>query len=155
MQREIRRGYRHTMRFVLVAIFALAPILPGCSRPPDETAIRATIESMRKAAEARDAGEVLDSIASDFSGRGGELDRDGLSRLLKLELLRPEPIGVAIGSIEIAIDGDRATAKFGMTLTDRSRRFLPGASEDYAVVTGWRREGRAWVCVNATWDVKE
>ena len=127
----------------------------GCSRPPDETVLRETIESMRKAAEARDAGGVLDSIAADFSGRSGEVDREGLSRLLKLEFLRAESIGVSIGSIAVEIDGDRATAKFEMTLTDRSRRLLPGGSEDYAVVTGWRRDGRHWLCVNATWDPKE
>jgi ketosteroid isomerase-like protein len=142
------------MGFVLLLALA-AFALPGCSRPPDEAALRETIETMRKAAEARDAGGVLDSIAPDFAGRGGEVDRDGLARLLKLEFLRPEPIGVSIGSIDIAIDGDRATARFGMTLTDRSRRFLPGGSEDYAVVSGWRREGRRWVCVNAAWDAKE
>ncbi|MET0231360.1 MAG: hypothetical protein ABW186_10555 [Rhodanobacteraceae bacterium] len=142
------------MRFVLAAILALAAIA-GCSRPPDETVLRETIESMRAAAEARDAGGVLDSIAADFSGRGGEFDRAGLARLIKLEFLRPEPIGVSIGSLAIEIDGDRATAKFEMTLTDRSRRFLPGGSESYAVVSGWRREGRRWVCVNAVWDVKE
>jgi hypothetical protein len=142
------------MRFVLIAILALFAAV-SCSRPPDEAALRGTIESMRKAAEARDARGVLDPIAADFSGRGGEVDRDGLSRLIKLEFLRPEAIGVSIGSIAIEIEGDRATAKFEMTLTDRSRRFLPGGSESYAVVSGWRREGRRWVCVNATWDVKE
>jgi ketosteroid isomerase-like protein len=154
MQRETEFGFRYTMRLVLMCAAVLLGAA-GCSRPPDETAIRETIESMRKAAEARDAGGVLDAIAPDFSGRGGEVDRDGLSRLLKLEFLRPEPIGVSIGSIGIAVDGDRATATFAMTLTDRSRRFLPGGSEVYAVVTGWRREGRRWVCVNATWDAKE
>jgi ketosteroid isomerase-like protein len=130
-------------------------VIAGCSRPPDEAALRETIESMRTAAEARDAGGVLDPIAPDFAGRGGEVDREGLSRLIKLEFLRPEAIGVSIGSISIAIEGDRATATFEMTLTDRSRRFLPGGSESYSVVSGWRREGRRWVCVNATWDVKE
>jgi ketosteroid isomerase-like protein len=154
MQRELEFRFRYTMRFVLVLAVALIGVA-GCSRPPDQAAIRDTIESMRRAAEARDAGGVLDSIAPDFSGRGGELDREGLSRLLKLEFLRPEPIGVSIGSVEIAVDGDRATAKFEMTLTDRSRRFLPGGSEDYSVISGWRREGRHWVCVNATWDAKE
>lgn len=154
MQRKICKRFAHTMGFVLVTVFALLAVA-GCSRPPDEVAIRQTIESMRKAAEARDAGGVLDSIAADFTGRGGEVDREGLSRLLKLEFLRPEPIGVSIGSIEIAVEGDRATAKFEMALSDRSRRLLPGGREDYAVVTGWRREGRDWICVNATWDAKE
>jgi hypothetical protein len=154
MQRKTVMCIGYTMRFVLAAVLALAAAA-GCSRPPDEVAIRDTIESMRKAAEARDAGGVLDAIAPDFQGRGGDTDRDGLSRLLKLEFLRPESFGVLLGSIAVEVDGDRATARFDMTLTDRSRRLLPGGSENYAVVTGWRREGRRWVCVNAAWDVKE
>ena len=154
MQRKIALRVRYTLGFVLSLAIAVLGI-GACSRPPDETALRETIESMREAAEARNAGGVLDSIAADFSGRGGEIDRDGLSRLLKLEFLRSESIGVSLGSPAIEVEGDRATAKFEMTLTDRSRRFLPGGSESYAVVSGWRREGRRWVCVNAVWDAKE
>ena len=91
------------------------------------------------------------AIAADFTGRNGEVDRDGLARILKLEFLRTEAIGVALGPIAIEIDGDRATARFDMTLTDRSRRWLPSGSETYAVVSGWRREGSGWVCYNAVW----
>ena len=154
MQREMELRVQYTMRFVLGLALMLAA-LAGCSRPPDEVLLRTTIESMRKAAETRDADGVLDAIAPDFSGRNGELDRAGLARLLKLEFLRAQAIGVSLGSIAIEIDGDRATARFPMTLTDRSQRFVPGGSETYAVVSGWRRENREWVCVNAMWTAKE
>ncbi|HVT32127.1 MAG TPA: hypothetical protein VHE32_05750 [Rhodanobacteraceae bacterium] len=127
----------------------------GCSHPPDETRLRETIETMRGAAQARDASGVLDGIAADFTGRNGEVDRTGLARILKLEFLRAEPIGVSLGAMSVEVDGDRATVRFEMTLTDRSQRFVPGAGDAYSVVSGWRRDGRRWVCVNATWDRKD
>ena len=149
MQRELHLRTQYTVRFVLGLVVALSA--SACSRPPDEVRIRNTIESMREPAEARKASAVLDAVAADFTGRNGEVDRDGLARILKLEFLRTEAIGVALGAIAIEIDGDRATARFDMTLTDRTRRWLPSGSETYAVVSGWRRDGSDWVCYNATW----
>ena len=149
MQRELHLRTQYTVRFVLGLVVALSA--SACSRPPDEVRIRNTIESMREAAEARKASGVLAAVAADFTGRNGEVDRDGLARILKLEFLRTEAIGVALGAIAIEIDGDRATARFDMTLTDRTRRWLPSGSETYAVVSGWRRDGSDWVCYNATW----
>ena len=153
MQRELHLRTQYTVRFVLGLVVALSA--SACSRPPDEVRIRNTIESMREAAEARKASAVLDAVAADFTGRNGEVDHDGLARILKLEFLRTEAIGVALGAIAIEIDGDRATARFDMTLTDRTRRWLPSGSETYAVVSGWRRDGSDWVCYNATWTGNE
>lgn len=154
MQREVDLHTQYTMRFV--SCFAALLLLVGaCSRPPDEVRVRDTIEAMRHAAEARSAGGVLDGIAADFTGRNGEVDRDGLARILKIEFLRNEGIGVSLGAIDVAIDGDRATARFPMTLSDRSGRWLPSGSETYDVVSGWRREGSSWVCYNATWTPKD
>jgi hypothetical protein len=151
MQRETESSILWVLRAVIGIVVALVAFA-GCSRPPDEARLRETIETMRTAAQARDASGVLDGIAADFTGRNGEVDRAGLARILKLEFLRAEPIGVSLGAMSVEIDGDRATARFEMTLRDRSQRFLPGASEMYAVVSGWRRDGRNWVCVNATWN---
>jgi hypothetical protein len=155
MQRDRTVRSLYTISFVVCAAF-VALLAGGCARPPDAaTRIRSTIEAMREAAEARDAGGVLDHVASDFTGRGGEIDREGLARILKIEFLRNQDIGVRLGSVDIEIDGDRATARFDMTLIDGSRRWLPSGRETYAVVSGWRREGSAWTCYNATWDAKE
>jgi ketosteroid isomerase-like protein len=138
------------MRFVMVAGFVL--VLAACSRPPDEVRIRDAIETMQKAAEARHADGVLDYIGDDFTGQAGEVDREALARLLKIEFLRKDGISVALGPISVDIDGDRAIAKFEMTLGDRSQRWLPSGTETYAVVSGWRREGSQWICYNASWS---
>lgn len=149
MQRSIGQIYNCTKRFVIgLAIVALAA---GCARAPDEVQIRSSIQTMRSAAEARQTAGVIGEIADDFTGNNGEIDRDGLSRLLKFQFLRNESIGVAIGAIDVAVDGDRATAKFAVTFSDASRRWLPGGSETYAIVSGWRREGSRWICYNASW----
>lgn len=149
MQRSIGEYCKCTTRFVLG--LAIVVVAAGCARPPDEVQIRSSIETMRSAAEARRPAGVTGEIAEDFTGNNGEIDRDGLSRLLKFQFLRNESIGVAIGTIDVAVDGDRATAKFDVTFSDASRRWLPGGRETYAIVSGWRREGSRWICNNASW----
>jgi hypothetical protein len=148
MQRRIAGILR---RIVFVACATLA----ACSHPPDETRIRNAIAAMRESAEVRNASGVLDHVGNDFTGQNGELDRQGLARMLKLEFLRKDGFDVSVGSIAIEISGERATATFEMTVGDASRRWLPSGRETFAVVSGWRREGSDWVCYNATWTEKE
>jgi hypothetical protein len=144
------------MRNLLPAIaFVIGAALAACSHPPDETRIRNAIAAMQSAAEARKASGVLERVGNDFTGQKGEVDRDGLARILKLEFLRNDGFDVSIGSIAIEVGGDRATAMFDMTVGDASRRWLPSGRETFAVVSAWRREGSDWVCYNATWTEKE
>lgn len=138
------------MRFVVLACFAL--VLAACARPPDEVRIREAIEAMQNAAEARHADGVLVYISDDFTGQTGEVNRESLARILKIEFLRKDGISVALGPVTVEIDGDRAIAKFEMTLGDRSQRWLPSGTETYAVTSGWRREGSQWICYNASWS---
>jgi len=135
--------------------FAICAALAACARPPDETRIRDAIAAMQAAAEARDASGVLDHVGNDFTGQKGDVDRDGLARILKIEFLRKEGFDVSIGPVAIDLDGDRATATFDMNVGDASRRWLPSGRATFAVVSGWRREGSEWVCYNATWTEKE
>lgn len=137
------------LALVAAVMFALV-LAVACRRAPDEERIRAEIETMRSAAEARRPGDVLAYIADDFVGNRGDADRAALSRLLRLELLSRDTVSAGVGPIEIAIDGDRATAKFDLTLRGSSR-WLPVGGETYAVVSGWRRDGSRWLCFNASW----
>jgi hypothetical protein len=150
MQRSMEPSGQCTTRFVFRAI-ALLVLLAGCARTPDEVRIRAALESMQKAAEARRPADVLEHVAADFTGNNGDMDRDSLSQLLRLQLLSRQGVSVVSGPVEIVIDDDRATAKFDVTLSDRSGRWIPGGSETYRIVSGWRREGSDWLCYNATW----
>ncbi len=135
----------------VLSLLLLVLILSACARVPDADAIRGTIQTMAEAAEAKRNAGVLESIAADFTGNDGEFDRDGLERMLKARLLGGQAIGVSLGRIDVELDGDRATARFSMTVTDDSGRWLPDRRAALDVTTGWRREGRDWHCYNARW----
>lgn len=60
----------------LLALLLVLAITVGCSDPDSpETQVRRTLDSMEAAAEARDAGDLMEFIAADFRdgyGRGGD-----------------------------------------------------------------------------------
>lgn len=148
MQRR-NPGFRAFTIRLVVSLAALLAV--ACSRPPDEERIRDAIQAMQAAAEAHDATGVLQFIAEDFIGNNGDVDRDGLLQFLKLQLLRAGAFAADARGIAIEVDEDRASAKFDLVVSDRSRRWLPSGSETYKVLTGWRREGSRWICYSATW----
>lgn len=136
------------MTMALVLVFSLV----ACTRVPDAEAIRSTIQMMAAAAEGKRTGEVLDHVAADFTGNDGEFDRPGLERLLRARVLAAQSVGVSIGDVEVELDGSRAIARFEVTLTDGSGRWLPDRRAVLRLTTGWRREGRDWLCYNAKWS---
>ena len=88
-------------------IFIAAILLAGCgAKSSDEEQVRALIDSVEAAAEARDASDVLEYVADDYADSSG-LDRPQLQNFLrgyflahpKLELV------VNIESLEFPVDG--------------------------------------------------
>jgi hypothetical protein len=128
-----------------------ALLLTGCSRPPAEERLRATIHAMADAVEARSASGFLDGVADDFTGNDGDLDRRRLGAMLRLEFLRHGTINVGLGAIDIALaGGDRATARFTVSLAGGSR-WLPRGGARYAIDSGWKDDGANWRCISARW----
>jgi ketosteroid isomerase-like protein len=140
------RWLRHVPAIALLSLLAAA-----CSRPPDAQAIRAAIEGMAEAANARRADAVLEHVAEDFDGNQGAYDHEAVARLVRAHLLA-RSVSVRIGAIAVEPAGDRATARFELHVRDDSGRWLPERSATLAFVTGWRREGGDWRCVNAVWS---
>lgn len=139
-------------RIVVCAGIVLALVLGACARQPAEVAIREAIASMTGAAEAGRVGDVLASVSDDFTANDGEFDRTGLERLLRARTLAGRAVGASVGHVVVEPDGDRATARFELTLTDGSGRWLPEQRAVLAMTTGWRREGGRWRCYNARWS---
>jgi len=88
-------------------IFIAAILLAACgSKSSDEEQVRAVIDSVEEAAEARDASDVLEFVADEYSDSNG-LDKTQLRNLLRgyflahprLELL------VTVESLEFPVDG--------------------------------------------------
>lgn len=135
-----------------IAIIAVVLLLGACHRTPDEQRIRAAMAAMQAAVEAREPREFMRRTSTDFTGNDGQVDRDGLHDLLRVQVLRNESIGVTLGPIDVDVQGDRATVRATATLTGGSGGWLPEHGAVYAIVSGWKREGSEWLCYNATWQ---
>ena len=131
-------------------------MLAGCQRTPDEQQVRQAISEAAAAARSNDAGGLLAWVSADFIGNEGDLDRDGLRRMLALRAFRHDSTGVLIGPVSIERQGDRMIATFSLTLTGgRSDSLLPNQAESFSMNTAWRREGGRWRCYSATWKQGE
>ena len=133
---------------IVFALFALA--LPGCRRTPDEAQVRAAIASVAQAAEAGSASDVGDRLSEDFDGNAGQLDRRGLTSMIRLLALRGEHVGVTMGPVSIEHRSERMVATFTVTLTSGGR-LLPDQLGIYQVESAWRKEDGEWHCYTASW----
>lgn len=129
-------------------------LLSACHRVPDEQRIRDAVAAMQAAMEARDPRGFMRYVSADFTGNDGQVDRDGLHNLLRAEVLRNESVGVTLGPMDVALQGDRATVHVTATLTGGSGGLLPEHGSIYSIVSGWKRESSEWRCYNAKWEQK-
>lgn len=128
--------------------------LAGCSRTPDDQRIRANIESMQSAVESRSPRDFLRFVTADFTGNDDGVDREGLGNLLRVEVLRNDQVGVTLGPIEVDLQGDRATVHVVATLTGGKGGLIPERGAIYSITSGWRRDGKEWLCYTASWEQK-
>lgn len=127
-------------------------VLAACQRTPAEQQIRGAIGAATIGARNNDTRAVLGILTDDFTGNDGDLDRDGLRRLLAVRAMRRDQTGVLVGPIGFARSGDRIVAKFKLVLTGgQPGDLLPSDSAVYAVTTAWRRDGSRWRCYRADW----
>jgi hypothetical protein len=150
------RAARHhepmSIRIVL-AVFMFAA-MAGCSRTPDDERIRANIKAMQAAVEGRNPRDFLAFVTPDFTGNDNNVDRDGLGNLLRVEVLRNDEVGVALGPIDVDLQDDRAIVHVVATITGGKGGLFPERGAIYSITSGWRREGKNWVCYTASWEQK-
>lgn len=133
-------------------LFLVLLALAACHRAPAEQQIRQAIAAAATAARANDTSGVLAVLSDDFTGDNGDLDRQGLRRLLAVRALRQDQTGVLIGPVSFEQKGDRIVAKFNLVLTGgKPGDLLPDAHTILAMTTAWRRDDGKWVCYNAAW----
>ena len=145
------RGFQ---RFVVSAALALSAALAGCRGQPPEQAVRAQIDVLQQAIDARDASAVEDLLADDFVGNHG-MDRRAAKQLAVGVFLRYRDVGARLGPVAVDLHGeDAATARFDAVATGGSGGLLPDNGQVYRVETGWRRVGGEWKLVNASWRAR-
>jgi hypothetical protein len=119
-------------------------LLFGCAaRSSDEELVRALIDNMETAAEARDASDVLEHVADNYTDSAG-LDKAQLQSFLRgyflahprLELL------VNVESLEFPVDG-LAQAVISLTTVELTDPDIQRLKVEF------RRSGKAWQVVRA------
>ena len=135
---------------VLIAVLGLI----ACARKPDEVRIRDAIASMQQAVEAHQPRDFMAYVSTDFTGQEGSVDREELANILRVEVLRNDKVGVALGPLGVELQGDRATLHVVATLTGGTGGLLPEHGAIYSITSGWKRDGNDWRCYNASWEQK-
>lgn len=136
-----------------LAPVALLALLSACGGASPEDALRAEVDALEQAMQARDAGDLKALLAEDFIGNDG-LDREGAARLAQGAFLRYRDVQVALGPREVELHGaDRATVRFTAALTGRAGDgLLPDSGRVYAVESGWRLEDGDWTLASVRWE---
>lgn len=124
----------------------------GAGDPP-EVRLRANVDALQAAVEAREGGKVGDFLAADFIGPQA-MDRDGAVRMARGAFLRYRTVGVSIvGPLDVEVQGDdHARVRFEAALTGGSGAVLPDSARVWSVEMGWRVEDGAWRMTSATWE---
>lgn len=130
---------------------ALALLSAGCAGPVPEQAVRAQLQALQAAIDARDAGAVQELLADDFIGNDG-LDRRGARQLAAGMFLRYRDVDAKLGPVEVELRGDTdAVARFDLLATGGEGGLLPERGQVYRVETGWRHVDSEWRLRSASW----
>ncbi|HWS78999.1 MAG TPA: nuclear transport factor 2 family protein [Thermomonas sp.] len=142
------RGFQ---RYAASLAIATVLLLAGCGKDSPEQAVRAQVDALQAAIDARDAGDIEDLLAEDFVGNDG-LDRRGARQLAAGVFLRHREVAAKVGpvSVEVRGTGD-AIARFSVLATGGSGGLLPEQGQLYQLETGWRLADGEWKLVNASW----
>jgi hypothetical protein len=124
------------MKFHFTLLLATTLLTACGARSSDETQLRELIDAVETAAEARDASDVLEHVARDYSDGQG-FDRTQLQNFLRgYFLVHPRvELLVAIDNLEFPVDG-LGRARVGLTS-------LP-AGDRVALQVEFRREAGEW-----------
>ena len=141
---------RSVFNCMLCAVIML--LLAACGREPPEQRLRDSFAAMQKSVQAGKPSGFMDGVAEDFVGNEG-LDRAGIERLLRGQLLLNARVGARTGPLQVAMgQGGTATVRFSVLLTGGDGRFLPERGQLQQVTSHWRNKDGQWQLYSATWS---
>ena len=131
--------------------WAVCALLAGCGGGAPEDRIRAAIDEMEAAIEAREPGGFLEHVSDDFSGQRGAIDRRSLRGYLASLLVGNQVIEATLAPASITMHGDeRATVEVSAFVIGGAR--LPERGEHLKIRSGWRLDDGDWKVYAAEWD---
>lgn len=134
-----------------IALIVLA--VAACARQAPEQRLRADVAAMQAAVENGEPRAFMARVAPDFIGNEG-LDRDGLERMLRGQMLLNAKVGVQTGPLEVEMGQGTATVRFTVLLTGGDGRFLPERGQMQQVTSGWRESDGQWQLYSASWNTR-
>ena len=134
-----------------IALIVLA--IAACARQAPEQRLRAEVAAMQAAVENGEPRAFMARVAPDFIGNEG-LDRDGLERMLRGQMLLNAKVGVQAGPLEVEMGQGTATVRFTVLLTGGDGRFLPERGQMQQVASGWRESDGQWQLYSASWNTR-
>lgn len=136
---------------ILLLVACLAVSACGPSEPA-EVRIRNAIESMAQAVEQGEPEPFLDRVADDFTGDGGQWDRQRVRQYILARTLRSgDRPDIHLSDVSIELFGDRARATVETRISGAGR-WLPRRGARYRFDTGWRLDGGEWRVISADWE---
>lgn len=141
------------MRLLLMTMLALTLALTAACRDPEdpETQVRAAIDAMAAAAEARDVGAFMEGVSANY-GDGEQRTKSDVFVMAQMYLGPGQTVHVTHRIVEVTVDEDTARA-----------RVIAGVSDGPIVAPGTRaevlefdvrleRDGTRWRVNRAAWD---
>jgi len=134
---------------LLVLLF----LLTGCDQAltvPQQ--VIAVIRDMQSRVEAGERRPFMQHVAADFSGQGGQMNRDQLNALVLYNLRRYDRLQAQLMPIQVVETGpDRAQASFRALLTG-GPGWLPENGQVFNIETRWVRQDTEWLLLSADWN---
>jgi len=133
----------------LVGGAALLWMSPDPPQDP-EAQVRAAIQSMEEAAEARDLPGLMEGVSERFRGQGG-VSRDQLKGMLFMTLRRGSWNQVALTDTRVVLEGVEAAEVSATALLAQGSGIASARADAYRFSLRFEREGEEWRLVHATW----
>jgi len=130
----------------------LLPLLlfAACSRTPDETLIRQSLDQMVASVEQRQPKEVVSHLTDDFLAQD-RMGTEEIRRFMIAQFFRNQKINIVITGLQIEVQGSRARVQFRAAISGGAN-WLPERLDYYELTTQWQKTGGDWKMQNANWQ---
>ncbi len=136
---------------------AVLMLFAACHRESEEDKVRKVVTAVQQAAEEKKILSVLEHVSKSYRDPQGN-DYDGVKGLLAFYFFRHQKVGIFIPTIEIAVTGPEAKARFQAILTGKgsgdaaSSSVLPETLGAYDFEVLFKKEENKWKIASAKWE---
>ncbi|HVL00438.1 MAG TPA: hypothetical protein VM553_11535 [Dongiaceae bacterium] len=136
----------------ILLMVLLCSWLAACSENPDQARLLERLDTLEIALQDKKPDAVLDLLTDNFSTGQGQT-RDDVKRLLLVNFLRNQTIGVIRTGTEVAMDDsyrDQASAHFQALVTG-GEGLLPERGRQFRVESRWLFQDGDWFLDRLEW----